>query len=99
MFFKRRKTRLERARDRIQDLAESGKDEARRRAPTERRDDTEHLSFIGGLMLGLVVSVLVALVVSNLSAESNEARRRQIGIHLLPSQGEDDTNTSPAATG
>lgn len=99
MFFKRRKSRLERTRDRIQNLAESGKVEARRRTSNDASDDTEHLSFIGGLMLGLVIGVLVAVVVSNRQFQLNEMRKHQTGIQLLPHQDEGSTENNPAATG
>ncbi|MFW6075730.1 MAG: hypothetical protein ACOC9Y_09050 [Chloroflexota bacterium] len=99
MFFKRRKSRLERARERIQDLAETGTTEARGRVPTGRREDTEHLSFIGGLMLGLVIGVLVAVVLTSRRDGARIARKRQTGIQLLPREEEAAGEDNPAATG
>lgn len=99
MFFTRRKSRLERTRDRIQDLAESGKAEAKKRTSSGEREETEHLSFIGGMMLGLVVGVLVALVMSNRQEQISELRRHQTGIQLLPRQDDGGSQRNPAATG
>lgn len=82
-------------------LPKSPKLNVRKRVSRDRSGDTPLLSLAGGLLLGLFVGIVVAVILISRGDNEDAWHARHTGITLLPHQNEDEAagDTSAAGTG
>lgn len=72
--------------------------EVRKRVRRDSRDDSPMLSLAGGLLLGLFVGIIVAVVLISRSEDEESSSGRHTGITLLPQHdGEEEPNRDKSA--
>ena len=71
----------------------------RKRVSQDSSGDTPWLSLAGGLLLGLVVGMIVAVILISRSEDDDSSGARHTGITLLPSQDGDQSIEDESATG
>jgi hypothetical protein len=57
---------------------------------TSSDDDTSSLSFVSGMLLGLIVGTIVAILLAPQSGSDTREQVVQTGIELLPHDDEDE---------
>lgn len=65
---------------------------------TSSDDDTSSLSFFSGILLGLIVGVVVAILLAPQSGSDTREQVVQTGIELLP-QSDEDSGDAEAESG
>ena len=71
----------------------------RKRVSQDSSGDTPLLSLAGGLLLGLVVGMIVAVILISRSEDDDSSSARHTGITLLPSQDGGQSIEDESATG
>lgn len=72
----------------------------RKRVSRDTSGDTPLLSLAGGLMLGLFVGIIVAVILISRSEDEESSSARHTGITLLPQHdGEDSPETDKSVVG
>ena len=71
----------------------------RKRVAQDTSSDTPWLSLAGGLLLGLVVGMIVAVILISRGEDDESSNARHTGITLLPSQDDDQVAGDESATG
>ncbi len=70
--------------------------DVRKRVSRDTGGDTPLLSLAGGLLLGLFVGIIVAVILISRSEDEESSSARHTGITLLPHQGSDAASEEPS---
>jgi hypothetical protein len=63
---------------------------------TAQEDDTSSLSFFSGILLGMIVGVIVAIMLAPQSGSDTREQVIQTGIELMPNSDDEESETTSA---
>jgi hypothetical protein len=63
---------------------------------TTQEDDTSSLSFFSGILLGMIVGVIVAIMLAPQSGSDTREQVIQTGIELMPNSDDEESETASA---